>query len=142
MFKKIIWATDGSEAADRALAQAKMLAQDAGARLTVLHCEELTIPTKAGSSMPRFANEDELKEKIERQVAELNSDGVSATLQLANSTIGGAAHAIVDVAEREGADVIVIGTRGHTALAGLLVGSVAHRLLHIARCPILTVPAG
>jgi len=34
----------------------------------------------------------------------------------------------------------VTGTRGHTALAGVIVGSVAQRLLHVAPCPVLVVP--
>jgi nucleotide-binding universal stress UspA family protein len=45
------------------------------------------------------------------------------------------------VARDTPADVIVVGTRGHGRVAGLLLGSVTQRLLHIAPCPILAVPA-
>jgi nucleotide-binding universal stress UspA family protein len=141
MFQKVMWATDGSDAADQALPLAKTLAADGGGKLLVAHCEELTMPGKAGGSFPVQANEDELKVKIERQVAELSQDGVPTTVQIMRSRVGGAAHAIADAAREGGTDVIVVGTRGHTALAGLLVGSVTQRLLHISPCPVLAVPS-
>src|SRR5665811_303318 len=78
MFRKVMWATDGSDAADRALPLAKALAADGGGELLVAHCEELTMPGKAGGSFPVHADEGELKVKIERQVAELSEEGVSA----------------------------------------------------------------
>jgi nucleotide-binding universal stress UspA family protein len=142
MFKKVLWATDGSEPADRALPLARGLVGESGGELLVIHCTELTLPGKAGGRFPVSANEQELKEKVERQVAELSDSGIPATLRWGTAAVGGAAHVIAEVASEDGADLIVVGTRGHTALAGLLVGSVTQRLLHIAPCPVLVVPAG
>lgn len=140
MYKKVIWATDGSEAADRALPHAKAIVAESGAPLLVVYSEEFTMPGKGGGSLPVHANEPELQAKIERQVAELSNDGIAVKLESSRSKVGGAAHVIADVAVREHADLIVVGTRGHTALAGLLLGSVTQRLLHIAPCPVLAVP--
>jgi nucleotide-binding universal stress UspA family protein len=140
MFKKVIWATDGSGAADRALPLARTLASESAAPLLVVYCEEFTLPGKGGGSLPVRANEEDLEEKIQSQVAELSGDGLHATLEMDKSKVGGAAHVIADVAAREQADLIVVGTRGHTALGGLLLGSVTQRLLHIAPCPVLAVP--
>ncbi len=140
MFKKIVWATDGSEAADRTLPLVKQLAAATGAELLVVHCEELTMPAKAAGRFPVHVDEEELKLKIKRQVAELSEAGGPATLQMGTARIGGAAHVIADAAREQQAELIVVGTRGHTALAGLLLGSVTQRLLHIAPCPVLAVP--
>ena len=140
MFKKVIWATDGSEAADRALPLVKWFVADVGAQLLVVHCTELSMPRKAGGTLPVHANEDELTRKIERQVADLSRDGAVTSLRSARTMVGGAGHAIAEIAKEEGSDLIVVGNRGHTALAGLLLGSVTQRLLHIAPCPVLTVP--
>jgi nucleotide-binding universal stress UspA family protein len=140
MFKKVLWATDGSEAADLALAHAKAFANEPGAELVAVHVEEFTVPGKGGGSLPVQANTDELKKKIEDQVAGLSQDGISARLEVTRSGPGGAAHVIADLAQREHADVIVTSTRGHTALAGLLLGNVTQRLLHISPCPVFVVP--
>jgi nucleotide-binding universal stress UspA family protein len=141
VFKKVIWATDGSEAADRALPLARSLAAESDGSLLVVYCEEFTLPGKGGGSVPVHANEEELQAKIARQVAEASGNGVKATLESTRSRVGGAAHVIAEIAEREQADLVVVGTRGHTALAGLLLGSVTQRLLHISPCPVLAVPA-
>jgi nucleotide-binding universal stress UspA family protein len=141
MFKKVVWATDGSEAADQALPLARTLAAEGGGELVVVHCVELTVPGKSGGIYPIYADEDELETKIERQVAELANDGVPARLQTTRTTVGGAAQAIADVAREQQGEVIVVGTRGHTALGVLLLGSVTQRLLHIGACPVLAVPA-
>jgi nucleotide-binding universal stress UspA family protein len=141
MLKAIIWATDGSEAADRALQFAKELATGEGRSLVVVHGKEHFVGGR-GSGYPVLADEDELEAKIRAQVDQLREEGIDATFQLVSGAAGRAAHLIVDAAREVGADVIVVGTRGHAPVAGLLLGSVTQRLLHIAPCPVLAVPAG
>lgn len=140
MLEKIVCATDGSEASDEAIGFAKSLARQVGGELAVVHCVEFTWPGKGGGRYPVHADEDELQAKIERQVADMSSDGVKASLQLGRSAVGGAAQVIADAARDARGDVIVVGTRGHSPLAGLLIGSVTQRLLNIAPCPVIAVP--
>ncbi len=140
MFNRIVWATDGSEAADYALPVAQALAQDSKGRLFVVHITEFAMPGKAGGSYPLHADEDQLMSKIEGQLAGLSDAGIEATLETGTTHSLGAAHAIATAAEQVDADVIVMGTRGHTVLAGLLLGNVTQRMLHIAPCPVLAVP--
>ena len=138
MFKTIVWATDGSANADRALPYATELAEIEGAKLIVAHCRELLTGRAAG--VPLHADEPELLTKIRRQVAELQADGIDAELEVVTSSGIGAAHVIAEVAADVGADVVIVGTRGQSGLVGLLVGSVTQRLLHLVHCPVLAVP--
>ncbi|HZQ64704.1 MAG TPA: universal stress protein [Gaiellaceae bacterium] len=140
MFRTIVWATDGSDAADRALPFAKALADGEGRTLLVVHIEELLVGRAGG--YPVLAAEGELQAKIRRQVDGLREEGYRASLKLVTGLSSHPAHMIAEAAREAGADVIVVGTRGHAPVAGLLLGSVTQRLLHIAPCPVLAVPAG
>ena len=138
MFNKIVWATDGSAGADHALGYARDLARAHGAELVVVHGEEMSA-ARSSIGYTRRADEEDLEAKIKRQVAEMSESGIPVTVKL----IGGHAHPatlIAEVAQDTGADLVVVGTRGHTPLAGLMLGSVTDRLLHISRCPVLVVP--
>ena len=70
----------------------------------------------------------------------MSEQGIDAELRIADIQVGGPAHPIAEIAKQEDADLIVVGTRGHTAMAGLLVGGVTQRLLHIAHRCVLAVP--
>jgi nucleotide-binding universal stress UspA family protein len=139
MFKTIVWATDGSDAADAALPYVKGLAEGEDHKLLVVHSKEV-LRGRAGG-YPMYADEDEALAKIKRQADELRSQGLDVALRIDTTAAPGAAHVIADAARSFGADVVVVGTRGHTAIGGLLLGSVTQRLLHIATCPVLAIPA-
>jgi nucleotide-binding universal stress UspA family protein len=138
MFRTIVWATDGSPSADRALPYAKGLLETGGTLIAV-HADEHFIGRASPYSV--LADEDEIKVKIHEQVADARKEGLDISFRIVPGTAPGAAHMIADVAREVGADVIVAGTRGHGSVAGLLVGSVTHRLLHVSPCPVLVVPA-
>ncbi len=140
MFKTVIWATDGSDTADRALPYAKALAAGAGGRLVAIHSKEVFVAR--GAVYPVLADENELETKIRGQIDQANKDGLDASFTLVSGAASHAAHMIADAARDADADVIVVGTRGHAPIAGLLLGSVTQRLLHIAPCPVLVVPSG
>jgi nucleotide-binding universal stress UspA family protein len=139
MYHKIIWATDGSPAADAALPQVRELASANGTAVVVLHCNEVYVGART-YAMEVHVDEEEVKAKIEKQAEELRAAGIDASTEFVGGRSGIAAHAIAEAAEKDGADLIVVGTRGHTRIGGLLVGSVTQRLLHVAPCPILAVP--
>lgn len=137
MFGTIVLAVDGSEPSDRAVEYAGRLAKESGSRIVAVHVKEIMAGRVAG---PVHVDEDAILDKVREQIKQLNDDGIKAELQVTSSMTGGPAHIIADAAEKESADVIVTGTRGHTALAGVFLGSVAQRLLHLASCPVLVVP--
>lgn len=138
MFKTIVWATDGSPNADHALPVAKALAQEHGTALVVVHIVQ-RFATETGLAV--HADEELVKDRLESVVEGLSGEGIDATLKIVNHIGPQPAHEIADVARELGADLIVLGTRGHGAVAGLLLGSVVLRLLHVAPCPVVAVPA-
>ena len=140
MFKTILWATDGSANADLALPVVKELMEAKDGKLVVAHCRELFSGRAAG--FPVNADEDELLAKIREQAAELKSAGFDVQMQVATTSGTHAPHVIAEIARDTGADLIVVGTRGHGPFAGALLGSVTQQLLHIAPCPVLAVPTG
>ncbi len=137
MFNTIVVALDGSGSSERTLSQAVELARRDKARVVIAHIEERIIGKGGG---PVQADEDQIQAEIRRQAAELSSQGIDTTVEVSDVMLGGPAHAIEEVADRTAADLIVMGTRGHSAIGGLLLGSVTQRLLHITDRPVLVVP--
>lgn len=139
MFKTIVIGLDGSDDADAALPSAVELAKAGGGEIVIAHVVE-RIAAK-GDMAPVNPNEDEIKAKIAGQAEKLAADGVGARVETATVVLGGPATSIEEIAEAAGADLIVVGSKGRSAIGGLLVGSVPNRLLHISKRPVLVVPS-
>jgi len=137
MFNTIVWATDGSENADRALPVTKALVRTHGASLVVVHIVQ-RFATKKGLAV--FADEETVESNLHRLIGGLAEEGFDATLKIVNHVGPQPAHEIADAARQVRADLIVVGTRGRGAVVGLVLGSVTLRLLHVAPCPVLAVP--
>ena len=138
MFKTIVVAMDGSPESDAAFDVAREFAEQDSARLVVAHVTEVV--AGKGGAYPLAADDDELRARLEQRVADLKASGVDAEWFTTTLRLGGPAHVIADVAESVGADVIVVGASGRSAVSEVVLGSVPLRLLHIAHRPVLVVP--
>ena len=138
MFNTIMVATDGSKHGDRAVDVAKSFARQGKSKVVVVYVTEFLVGKSL--SYPLAPNEDEILTKIKAQVADFNAVGVPAELTTDVVSFGGPAHVIAGAAESVGADLIVVGSRGHSPLSQVVLGSVPVRLLQISTCPVLVVP--
>jgi nucleotide-binding universal stress UspA family protein len=144
---RILVPVDFSPHSGRAFRYAAMLAQRLGATLELLHVVEDPFLTGAWSAEVYVPNIPalmttliaEADQQLTRLKAEAAAMGVAADCAVIT---GGPPHAIVDRARTGGFDVIVMGTRGRTGLAHVVMGSVAERVLRNAPCPVVTVKAG
>jgi nucleotide-binding universal stress UspA family protein len=139
----ILLATDFSATSTAALDLAKTIARRFGASLHLLHVLEDPYVTGAFAAdvyapPPPGLRESWLK-NAEATIATLVTEAETRTLQATTEvTFGPIAGTIVDRAAALGADLIVMGTHGRGAVAHLLMGSVAERVVRTAHCPVLT----
>jgi len=130
--RRIVVPTDFSVCSMHALRYAERLARRYGAEVVLVHVD----PTLLVSSDVLVSRRTALRKELEDVVALLGTDGVRTRAEL---RAGAPADEILSAAEREGADLIVMGTRGRTGLAHALLGSVAENVVRRASCPVLTV---
>jgi nucleotide-binding universal stress UspA family protein len=135
----ILLATDGSREAEAAEAYARALALSWGATLTAVTVLELS----PGLNPKHPVNElylGELMKQATRGLAEVKqraaARGISVETRI---TTGLPSEEVLAAAEAEEADLIVVGTRGKTGLAHVLLGSTAERIIRRAPCPVLAV---
>ena len=132
MFEKILLAVDGSAHSAQATAAASEIATKSGGTVYVLHVHE------AGLVLPVETN-TEAQDVVDQAIKQLEADGVEVSGQAVSARAGSVAPTIIDAARSFGCDLIVMGTRGLSDFSGLLVGSIAHKVIHHADCPVLVV---
>jgi nucleotide-binding universal stress UspA family protein len=138
MFDRILLTVDGSAQAERATDVAAAEAKLHGSEVLVLHVREKEFLPRGG--VIDVESSPEAMELIDSTAKRLKDQGVNVRGEILVSTIGGVAKVIVEAARSEGADLVVMGTRGLSEWGGLILGSVTHRVLHLSEVPVLAVP--
>jgi nucleotide-binding universal stress UspA family protein len=139
MFTHILCATDVSEDSDRALDYARRIAISEGAELHIVHVIEKLAAGRAAGQNVRV-DEQECFDTLRHQSAEMSESGIKTTLHRPSANAGDVADCVSRIASDNDVDLIIVGTRGRSALVGAVLGSVTQRLLHVSPCPVLAVP--
>ncbi|MGV3650390.1 MAG: universal stress protein [Devosia sp.] len=148
MYSRILVATDGSELAEKGLDQALALAKALNADLTVLTATEPTVMVGTGAGMA-WTSSAEVMDELIRANKEQASAILSAakrkaeaagiackTIHVADSYAG---DAIIDTAESQGQNLIVMASHGRRGLGRLVMGSQASDVLSRSKIPVLIV---
>lgn len=142
MFSSIVVGTDGSATAEEAVRQAAQLARTCGAKLHVVTAyrsiESLYLaPEVVPAAIHDLVNPlEDAKRTAEEAAAKVRAEGLDVEIYTA---AGDAASALIEVAEGEQADLIVVGNRGMSGKARFLLGSVPNKVAHHAPCNVMIV---
>ncbi|KQL50849.1 hypothetical protein AN964_24880 [Heyndrickxia shackletonii] len=140
MFRKILVAVDGSEMSEKALEAGLHLAKEQKADVTLVHVERnITIPVGLEGTTV-----DNIYESIQKEGENLlNNMKVKAEAEgIQAQTVylqGDPAVQIVQLAEKENHQLIVIGSRGLGNIKEMMLGSVSHKISQLSHCPVLIV---
>jgi nucleotide-binding universal stress UspA family protein len=141
-FRHILAPTDFSEYSKQAVASALEWAQKFGAKLTMLHVIELPPYPVEGYVPPSLSATfmDDLERQAITDLAQLVPEAESTGVEVARVVaVGSPYRKIIDMAEAEQVDLIVMATAGRTGFSRLVMGSIAERVVRSASCPVLTI---
>ncbi len=144
MFTSIVVGTDGSDTANQAVKQAVDLARSVGAKMELVCAYEPVSAQRLGEER-RQAPEDLQWAINPREDVDATLDAAAQIGRAAGVTVnvyprqGDPADAILDVAEEQEADLIVVGNKGMTGAKRFLLGSVPNKVSHHAPCSVLII---
>jgi nucleotide-binding universal stress UspA family protein len=141
-FRHILAPTDFSEYSKQAVSSALELAKKFGAKLSILHVVELPPYPVEGYVPPSLTTTfmEDLEREASQELAQLAPEAESTGVEVARLvTVGSPYRKILDMAEADGVDLIVMATAGRTGFSRLVMGSIAERVVRTASCPVLTI---
>ncbi len=144
MFSRIVVGTDGSETATEAVRQAADLASKVGASLTLVSAYEPVSQTRLREERQQvpgdMAHTVSPREDVEATLSEAAEmvKGMGVDVNTVASQ-GDPADAILDTAEEQNADLIIVGNKGMTGAKRFLLGSVPNKVSHHAPSSVLIV---
>ncbi len=136
MFDRILVAVDGSPYSAPAVSTVVEVATKFRSQAIVLHVRE---HDRGRAGAFPLETPQEATQLVGETVVALRHAGIAASGEVHGAFAGHAAKEIVDTARRQGADLIVMGSRGLSDIGGLFVGSVTHKVLRLAHVPVLVV---
>lgn len=140
MYKKILIATDGSKNSERAALHGIKLAKPLNAEVIGVY----VIDVSAFLTLPETVVWDNVKDLLYKEgekaiefiKKEAEKEGVRVRTVIRE---GSPAKDIVELAEKENADVIIMGTAGRTGLDRFLLGSISEKVVRTAKCPVTVI---
>jgi nucleotide-binding universal stress UspA family protein len=144
LLKSIVVGTDGSETAALAVSEAIALAKSAAGELHVVSGYQPTARARVAAPAAAAAEAREwsipsdakVESVLDEAAAKARMEGVDVRV---HSWKGDPADGLIEVAERENADLIVVGNRGMRGSRRFLLGSVPNKVSHHAPCSVLIV---
>ncbi len=143
-FQKIIVATDLTPASEPALKEAVEMAKEKGSELVITHVYQPPDVAQAEAITSGVYDEWDrnLRTAAEKGLKPLVEDAKKEGINARALVLSGPAYeAIADAAEKNDADLVVMGTHGRKGVSRFFVGSVASRVISTAPCPVMTVRA-
>lgn len=137
MFGTIVVGVDDSGHAEHAVQSVIQLAAATGDKVVVFHG---VVVHHARATPYTTETKDEAQHLVDGYVTRLKDAGIDATGEVHRELEIGIGGALIDVANNHGAGLLVVGTRGRSDLTSLLLGSVAHEVVHKSSLPVLVVP--
>lgn len=142
MFQNILVALDNSEFADKVMAQAIELAKTLGSKLTAISVVDYSVMTYIDANGPVVMPEvlDAIRDSFEIVLNKCAAEAKKAGVHFKQETLtGNPAARILDYADENGHDLIVLGHIGRSAASQFLLGSVSNKVSNYARCSVLIV---
>jgi len=139
--RRIVCPTDFSPTAHHACDYAAEIAQSFAAELILLHViPELSYPTRSFGMAVAYPHLREELHKRATEELEVERKRLDPKTKTTTELRDGVSHEqILDCAKARAADLIVMGTHGHTGLAHMMLGSTAERVVRMSACPVMTV---
>ncbi len=138
--KKILVPIDGSETSFKTAKQALVLAEKESASVMLLHVSQIPSFPKYLKSLDKY--QKEVRDRAEKWFSRIRNFPESSGVDMKTKVVTAATSVvgtIVEVADREDIDLIVMGPRGVSKFSKLLLGSVTSGVVNTARCSVLVV---
>jgi nucleotide-binding universal stress UspA family protein len=136
MYDRLLVAVDDSEVSGRVIAAAKDMASLSKGKVWVLHVREREF---GRLGLTPSEPDEEAQQVVGEGIDALIQAGIDAQGEVREAVFGQAAREIVNDAKKHDADIIIMGSRGRSELTALVLGSTAHKVIHLTDRPVLVV---